>query len=163
MSANFRVHQQGTTSMTGHYTAQQIHIKRRDFLKSAGRGAAAFLFLGAAGRSLRAGGRDKTARRNIVFVLSDDHRYDFMGFMEDSPAFLQTPNMDRMARQGAHLANAFVSTSLCSPSRASILTGQYMHHHRIADNQRPEPKVRSPHHWYRPLPWRQPGNRSPGP
>ena len=47
--------------------------------------------------------------------------------------------MDRMAQQGAHLANAFVSTSLCSPSRASILTGQYMHHHRIVDNQRPAP------------------------
>jgi N-acetylglucosamine-6-sulfatase len=45
-----------------------------------------------------------------------------------------------MARQGAHLANAFVSTSLCSPSRASILTGQYMHHHQIVDNQRPAPE-----------------------
>ncbi len=53
------------------------------------------------------------------------------------PEFLETPNMDRMARGGAHLANAFVSTSLCSPSRASILTGQYMHHHRVVDNQRP--------------------------
>jgi N-acetylglucosamine-6-sulfatase len=75
--------------------------------------------------------------RNVVFVLSDDHRYDFMGFMPGAPAFLETPNMDRMARGGAHLANAFVSTSLCSPSRASILTGQYMHHHRVVDNQRP--------------------------
>jgi N-acetylglucosamine-6-sulfatase len=44
-----------------------------------------------------------------------------------------------MAREGAHLAEAFVSTSLCSPSRASILTGQYMHHHRVVDNQRPVP------------------------
>ena len=79
-------------------------------------------------------------KKNIVFVLSDDHRYDFMGFMKDAPAFLETPNLDRMARQGAHLVNAFVSTSLCSPSRASILTGQYMHHHRIVDNQRPEPE-----------------------
>lgn len=48
--------------------------------------------------------------------------------------------MDRMAEQGAHLVNAFVSTSLCSPSRASILTGQYMHHHLIVDNQTPEPE-----------------------
>ncbi len=77
---------------------------------------------------------------NVVFVLSDDHRYDFMGFMPTSPEFLETPHMDRMAREGAHLANAFVSTSLCSPSRASILTGQYMHHHRVVDNQRPVPK-----------------------
>lgn len=77
--------------------------------------------------------------RNVILVLSDDHRYDFMGFMPQAPDFLETPAMDRMARQGAHLANAFVTTSLCSPSRASILTGQYMHHHHVVDNQRPVP------------------------
>ena len=82
----------------------------------------------------------ETSPRNVVFVLSDDHRYDFMGFMPDAPEFLETPAMDRMAREGAHLENAFVSTSLCSPSRASILTGQYMHHHRVVDNQRPVPE-----------------------
>lgn len=80
------------------------------------------------------------ARRNVVLVLSDDHRWDFMGFVPGCPKFLETPNLDRMARQGAHLANAFVSTSLCSPSRASILTGQYLHHHRVVDNQRPVPE-----------------------
>ncbi|MFT4636876.1 MAG: N-acetylglucosamine-6-sulfatase [Verrucomicrobiales bacterium] len=76
-------------------------------------------------------------QRNIVMILSDDHRYDFMGFMDDAPEFLETPHFDRLAKEGGHLANAFVSTSLCSPSRASILTGQYMHHHRVVDNQRP--------------------------
>jgi N-acetylglucosamine-6-sulfatase len=60
-----------------------------------------------------------------------------MGFMEEGPAFLETPHLDRMAKQGAHFRNAFVTTSLCSPSRATILTGQYMHHHRVVDNQRP--------------------------
>ncbi|NJM55493.1 MAG: sulfatase [Verrucomicrobiae bacterium] len=79
------------------------------------------------------------APRNIIFILSDDHRWDFLGFMPEAPSFLETPHLDRMAREGAHLRNAFVSTSLCSPSRASILTGQYMHHHRVVDNQRPEP------------------------
>jgi N-acetylglucosamine-6-sulfatase len=82
---------------------------------------------------------EETAPRNIVLVLSDDHRYDFMGCVPGAPAFLETPHLDRMAQQGAHLVNAFVSTSLCSPSRASILTGQYMHHHRMVDNQRPTP------------------------
>ena len=72
-----------------------------------------------------------------MLILSDDHRYDFMGFMDESPSFLETPNLDRMAAQGAHFRNAFVTTSLCSPSRATILTGQYMHHHRVVDNQRP--------------------------
>ena len=79
------------------------------------------------------------APRNIVFILSDDHRWDFLSFMPEAPKFLETPHLDRLAKEGAHLRNAFVSTSLCSPSRASILTGQYMHHHRVVDNQRPEP------------------------
>jgi N-acetylglucosamine-6-sulfatase len=77
--------------------------------------------------------------RNIILILSDDHRYDFMGFL-GKPAFLETPNLDRMARSGAHLQNAFVTTSLCSPSRASILTGLYSHKHRVVDNQAPLPE-----------------------
>lgn len=72
--------------------------------------------------------------KNIVFILADDHRYDYMGFHPNSPDFLETPAMDRMAEEGAHLANAFVSTSLCSPSRASILTGQYPFRHSVVDN-----------------------------
>jgi arylsulfatase A-like enzyme len=71
--------------------------------------------------------------RNVIFILSDDHRYDFMGFL-NKPKFLETPNMDRLAREGAYIKNATVSTSLCSPSRASILTGQYAHRHGVVDN-----------------------------
>ncbi|MBT3568303.1 MAG: sulfatase-like hydrolase/transferase, partial [Opitutae bacterium] len=78
-------------------------------------------------------------QKNVVLILSDDHRYDFLGFMETAPEFLETPSFDRLAREGAHLANAFVTTSLCSPSRASILTGQYMRNHHVVDNQRPVP------------------------
>jgi arylsulfatase A-like enzyme len=76
--------------------------------------------------------------RNVVFILSDDHRYDFMGFTGKLP-WLQTPNMDRMFRGGAWFRNAFVTTALCSPSRASILTGAYSHVHTIVDNASPEP------------------------
>lgn len=75
--------------------------------------------------------------RNIVFILSDDHRYDAMGFLQTS--FVQTPNMDALAREGLHVRNAFVTTSLCSPSRASILTGLYAHRHRVVDNNNPVP------------------------
>ena len=90
--------------------------------------------------------------RNIVFILSDDHRWDFLSFMPEAPKFLETPHLDRLAKEGAHLRNAFVSTSLCSPSRASILTGQFMHHHRVVDNQRPEPSGtrKRASHWARP-------------
>lgn len=72
-------------------------------------------------------------RMNVVYILSDDHRYDAMGFTGKYP-WLKTPVMDRMAKEGMHLTNAFVTTSLCSPSRASIITGQYAHHHGIVDN-----------------------------
>lgn len=76
---------------------------------------------------------------NIIFILSDDHRYDAMGFMNKIQG-LETPAMDRMAAEGAHIKNAFVSTALCSPSRASILTGQYAHTHTVVDNDAPLPK-----------------------
>ncbi|MDX1939324.1 MAG: sulfatase [Saprospiraceae bacterium] len=81
----------------------------------------------------------KKAPKNIIFILADDHRYDAMGFMNKFSG-LQTPNLDQMAAEGAHIQNAFVSTALCSPSRASILTGQYAHTHTIVDNQAPMPK-----------------------
>lgn len=75
---------------------------------------------------------------NIIFILADDHRYDAMGFMKAIEG-LKTPGLDRMAAEGAHLKNAFVSTALCSPSRASILTGQYAHTHTVVDNDAPLP------------------------
>jgi N-acetylglucosamine-6-sulfatase len=83
-------------------------------------------------------GRTGAKPRNVVFILSDDHRYDAMGFLKGQE-WLETPQMDRMAREGCHFPNAFVTTSLCSPSRASILTGQYAHRHRIIDNNTPIP------------------------
>lgn len=82
-------------------------------------------------------GADKP--RNIVFILSDDHRYDALGFMKSQP-FIKTPNMDILAGEGAHLINAFVTTALCSPSRASILTGLYAHNHKVVDNNNPVSK-----------------------
>jgi len=76
--------------------------------------------------------------RNVIYILSDDHRYDFMGFTGKVPG-LETPNLDRLAKEGAHFENAFVTTALCSPSRASILTGQYAHTHTVVDNKAPAP------------------------
>jgi N-acetylglucosamine-6-sulfatase len=69
---------------------------------------------------------------NVVLILVDDHRYDAAGFM--GHPYLETPNLDTMAEEGVHFANAFVTTALCSPSRASILTGLYAHNHGVVDN-----------------------------
>ena len=79
-----------------------------------------------------------TAPRNVVFILTDDHRFDFMGFTGKLP-WLKTPNMDYLFNNGAWFKNAYVTTALCSPSRASILTGAYSHVHQIVDNVSPEP------------------------
>jgi N-acetylglucosamine-6-sulfatase len=76
--------------------------------------------------------------RNIVFILADDHRYDALGFLK-AQDFIETPNLDRMAREGAYLPNAFVNNSLCSPSRATILTGLYSHKHTVIDNNHSVP------------------------
>lgn len=76
-----------------------------------------------------------TQKLNIVFVLCDDHRFDCLGAA--GHPFLETPHLDSMAARGAMMTNAYVTTSLCSPSRASILTGQYAHNHRVVDNYHP--------------------------
>ncbi len=72
------------------------------------------------------------ARPNIVFILVDDLRWDELGIT--GHPFIKTPNIDRIAREGAMFRNAFMTTPLCSPSRASFLTGQYAHTHGITDN-----------------------------
>ncbi|MDX2178983.1 MAG: sulfatase [Bryobacteraceae bacterium] len=71
-------------------------------------------------------------RPNFVFILTDDQRWDALGVM--GHPCLKTPNMDRIAREGVRFANAFVTTSLCSPSRASFLTGKYARRHGVKDN-----------------------------
>jgi len=89
-------------------------------------------------QSLRLSRTPGAKPRNVIFILADDHRYDAMGFLQGQ-AFLATPQLDAMARNGVHMRNAFVTTALCSPSRASILTGLYAHQHRVVDNNNPVP------------------------
>ncbi|MEK7795017.1 MAG: sulfatase [Candidatus Hydrogenedentota bacterium] len=89
--------------------------------------AAALLIFGAL-ESARA------APRNIVFILVDDMRYDALGVLN---LFFETPHLDALAKNGTLFKNSFVTTSLCSPSRASILTGQWAHTHRVLDNSTP--------------------------
>lgn len=77
-------------------------------------------------------GPAQAAQPNIVFVLIDDLRWDDLGCAGNT--FVQTPNIDRVAAEGARFLNAFSTTPLCSPSRASILTGLHSHRHGILDN-----------------------------
>jgi len=74
-------------------------------------------------------------RPNIIFILMDDLRWDEMDY-----PFVRVPNIQRIARDGVRFSNAFATTPLCSPSRASILTGQYAHKHGITDNTDRSPR-----------------------
>ncbi len=95
-------------------------------------------FLGTAAGSIAAPFLAQRAKRNLVFILADDHRFDMIGCL--GHPFLKTPNLDRLVRGGGLFENAFVTTSLCSPSRATILTGQYVHAHGVTDNVSPLPQ-----------------------
>ncbi len=80
-----------------------------------------------------------TSPRNVIFILTDDQRFDGLGFLGAQP-FIRTPNLDRLAQGGAYLPNAFCTTSLSCPSRASILTGLYAHNHKVMLNEESIPE-----------------------
>jgi arylsulfatase A-like enzyme len=77
---------------------------------------------------------------NFLFVFTDDQRWDAMGVVQREQGerarfpWLHTPNMDRLAAEGVRFRNAFVTLSLCAPSRAAFLTGRYNHVNGVANN-----------------------------
>tara|TARA_B100001094_G_scaffold118559_1_gene114320 strand:+ start:76 stop:1539 length:1464 start_codon:yes stop_codon:yes gene_type:complete len=72
---------------------------------------------------------------NFLFILVDDQPYDAVGFSKRYP-FLNTPNIDQLAKTGVNVKNFFVTQSVCSPSRASFLTGTYPHIHGVNQNNK---------------------------
>src|ERR671915_1171202 len=76
--------------------------------------------------------RNTALKPNFIVILVDDLRFDETG--ASGHPYMKTPNIDRLAGEGARCSNAFHTTPLCSPNRASILTGQYATRHGIIDN-----------------------------
>jgi arylsulfatase A-like enzyme len=99
-----------------------VDVNRRRFLQTAAAAAATAPFVGCS----------RTRQPNLVFVLSDDLRWDCLGVA--GHPFLKTPNIDRIANEGIRFSNAFCTSSLCSPSRASFLSGLYAHGHQVINN-----------------------------
>ena len=64
-------------------------------------------------------------RPNILFIMSDDHAYQAISAYNDK--LIQTPNIDKIAKEGILFSNASVTNSICAPSRATILTGKFSH------------------------------------
>jgi len=71
---------------------------------------------------------------NIVFIFSDDHGYQAVSAYHDPRKLLQTPSIDRLAKEGMRFDRCLVPNSICGPSRATVLTGKYSHMNGFYDN-----------------------------
>lgn len=76
-----------------------------------------------------------TQQPNIIYIMSDDHDADAISTYNKK--FISTPNIDRIAKEGMKFTNCFVGNSICSPVRATVLTGQHSHLNGIKDNRTP--------------------------
>ncbi len=115
------------------------HVTRKQFLSSPA------VLLAPKARSNAQGGRPK----NVLFLLSDQHRPGSLGVAGDAVA--RTPNLDALARASTRFTSAYCTNPVCTPSRASILTGLYTHNHRTYTNATPWPfEIRTmAHHFSR--------------
>ena len=105
---------------------------RRDALKLLG-GAAVALSAAPLAGCAPAVLRPRAARRpNVVFIMTDDHAQSALGIYGNR--ILKTPNLDRIGHEGVRFDLGFVTNSLCLPSRATFLTGQYSHIHGMRTN-----------------------------
>ena len=77
----------------------------------------------------------KPLKPNFLFIMSDDHAYQAISAYSDH--LIQTPNIDRLAKEGMLFRNASVTNSICAPSRATILTGKHTHINGKIDNHNP--------------------------
>lgn len=115
------------------------NIDRRQFLSLAAGGTLAALIPSAGCEGKLASRTKPTSKRpNIIFLLADDQRWDTMGCMGNG--VIKTPNMDRLAADGVLFENAFLTTSICMASRASILLGQFEARHQC-NFERPSNKT----------------------
>lgn len=86
---------------------------------------------------------EKSSRPNILFIMSDDHAAHAIGSYGSKVN--QTPNIDRLAKEGMRFANAFCTNAICGPSRAVILTGKYSHLNGFRTNTREKFDGAQPH------------------
>lgn len=105
-------------------------ITRRQFVTQLGLGAAAVATAGCLAR--QPPGPALAQRPNLLFIMSDQHRGDFLGCA--GHPLMQTPSLDRLAAQGTRFDRAYTSWPLCVPARMSLITGRYPHSHGAPGN-----------------------------
>jgi arylsulfatase A-like enzyme len=93
---------------------------------------------GCSGLAFAATVRESTTTPNVVLIIADDMGFGDYGFMGHPQ--IRTPNLDRLARESVTFRRGYVTSSLCSPSLASILTGRHPHQHKITSNDPPLPR-----------------------
>ena len=102
---------------------------RRDFIRAIGVGAVSLVMPGCNSGTHRPMGKAPAQKQpNIIFLMADDQRWDAMGCMGND--VIKTPNIDRLALEGVLFENAFLTTSICMASRASIMLGQFESRHQ---------------------------------
>lgn len=108
-----------------------MSMNRREFLNTMGKATAGLAGSGALLNLLQGCSSSKGKKWNIVFILSDDqgwNQVDYHGFK-----FYETPNIDRIAAEGIQFTDAYAAAPVCSPTRASIMTGKYPARLHITD------------------------------
>ena len=106
---------------------RSVKYTRRNFLKTAGLGSAALVLQSRIPRL-------STYRKqpNILFIMSDDHAANAIScYGSHLAGSVSTPNIDRIAKNGIRLNRTFCTNSICTTSRASILTDKYGHHNGV--------------------------------
>ncbi|GAF91243.1 unnamed protein product, partial [marine sediment metagenome] len=100
-------------------------MNRRQFLKSVGFGATALALPGCSPGSSRftKAGKNAKPKPNFLFILADDLGWSQLGCYDSG--FYETPNIDRLAGEGMKFTDAYAACPVCSPTRASIMTGKY--------------------------------------
>jgi arylsulfatase A-like enzyme len=93
-----------------------------------------FIFLTSLSSQVLGQSSSKDKQPNIVFIISDDHAFQAIGAYGGK--LMPTPNIDRIAKEGAIFQNSFVTNSICGPSRATLLTGKYSHQNGYTLNEK---------------------------
>ena len=93
-----------------------------------------FIFLASLSSQVLGQSSTKAKQPNIVFIISDDHAFQAIGAYGGK--LMPTPNIDRIAKEGAIFQNSFVTNSICGPSRATLLTGKYSHQNGYTLNEK---------------------------
>jgi len=113
-------------------------LNRRGFLRTCAAGVA----LAVAGRRGAGGAEAGRRRPNVVFILADDLGYSELGCYGNT--FNETPNLDRLARQGMRFTDAYAAAPVCSPYRAALMTGEWPARVGITDYLRPNDRKHLP-------------------